>query len=180
MRFEICLSGHGGQGMVLGGKILAEAIALYQDKHVVQTQSYGPEARGGASRSEIVVSDEEIDYPKVTQLNLLLALSQESCDKYSVNLESDGILIIDPLEVKSTPKGNFKVYSIPIIQLAKNELGKTLFANIIALGAIAAISGIVNQEELTRTVLKHVPEKTKEDNQKALELGYRTGQTAIK
>lgn len=177
-RFEICLSGHGGQGMVLAGKILAEAVAIYQNKNVVQTQSYGPEARGGTSRSEIIISDQEIDYPKTTKLDLLLALNQESCNKYSSNLKEGGILIADPLGIKNIPSGNFMVYSIPITQLAKNQLGKTIFGNIIALGAIAAISEILSKEDLEKTVLKYVPEKTKDLNKKALDLGYKTGEEA--
>ena len=178
-RFEICLSGHGGQGMVLGGKILAEAIALYSDKNVVQTQSYGPEARGGASRSEIVVSDEPIDYPKITKLDLLLALSQKSCDNYIKNLKEGEILLIDPFSVKNIPQGKFRVYSIPITHLAKTEVGKIIYGNAIALGAICAISGIVSKESLEKTLLSYVPDKTREANKKALEFGYNAGKEAL-
>lgn len=179
-RFEICLAGHGGQGLVLAGKILAEALALQAGKNVVQTQSYGPEARGGASRSEIVVSDESIDYPKVTKLDLLLALGQESCDRYLSNLKEDGILIIDPLGVKNTPRGKFKVFTIPITHLAKSQLGKIIFGNIIALGAISTITGIIPKDLLEKTVLSYVPERSKEANQKALEIGCQAGKEALK
>lgn len=179
-RFEICLSGHGGQGMVLGGKILAEAIALHSDNNVVQTQSYGPEARGGASRSEIVVSDEPIDYPKITKLDLLLAFNQQSCDRYIRNLKENGILLIDPFGVKNIPKGKFRLYSISITHLAKAELGKIIYGNAIALGAICAISDIVSKESLEQVLLSYVPEKTREANKNALELGYKKGEEALK
>lgn len=179
-RFEICLAGHGGQGMVLGGRILAEALALYSGKYVVQTQSYGPEARGGTSKSEIVVSDEPIDYPKVTKLDLLLALNQESCNCYLPNVKEGGILILDPFGVKNIPQGKFKVYRIPITHLAKSELGKIIFGNVIALGAIAAISKLIPREYLEKAVLSYVPEVTREVNQKALENGYKAGEEALK
>lgn len=177
-RYEICLSGHGGQGMVLGGKILAEALALYSEKNVVQTQSYGPEARGGASRSEIVISDEPIDYPKVTHPDLLLALNQEALNRYRPNLKEGGILVIDPFGVKNIPAGKFKLYRVSVTQLAKSELGKTIFGNIIALGAIAAISKLIPKEQLEKAVLSYVPEATRELNQKALEIGYKAGEKA--
>src|SRR4030042_17730 len=94
-RFEVRLSGEGGQGMILAGVILAEAAAIYDDKNAIQTQSYGPEARGGACKSEVIISDEEIDYPKATHIDLLLALTQESCDKYIRELKQGGLLVVD-------------------------------------------------------------------------------------
>jgi len=179
-KLEICLAGSGGQGLILAGKILAEALALYGGKNTVQTQSYGPEARGGASRSEIIVSDEEIDYPKVTKPDLLLALNQESITRYLPNLKAGGTLVIDPFGVKEAPKGNFKVYSIDVTHLAKSELGKIIFGNIIALGAIAAITNLIPRETLEKGVLKYVPEATRDLNKKALEIGYRAGAEALK
>ncbi|MEK7375693.1 MAG: 2-oxoacid:acceptor oxidoreductase family protein [Candidatus Margulisiibacteriota bacterium] len=179
-RFEICLSGHGGQGMVLAGKILGQALALYTDKNVVQTQSYGPEARGGSSKSEIIVSDEEINYPKVIKLDLLVALTQESLDKYFSNLKESGILMIDPFRVKSMPKSGRKVYSIPVVQLAKAKLGRSLFANIILLGALAAVTGIVSKESLEKAVLAHVPAMTKDMNIQALAIGFEAGEESKK
>ena len=179
-RFEICLAGHGGQGMVLAGKILGEALALYSDKNVVQTQSYGPESRGGASRAEIVISDEPIYYPKVTKLDLLLALSQESVNKYAANLKENGILIIDPFGVKDLPTGKLKIYSVPIMQISKDELGKVVFGNIIALGAIATLTNIIAPESLEKSVLANVPAKFKDDNKKAFAIGLRLGQSTRK
>lgn len=174
-RYEICLSGSGGQGLILAGKILGQAIALNTNKNVVQTQSYGPEARGGASRSEVVVSDETIYYPKVIKLDLLVALTQESCDKYTQNLKDGGILIVDPLYVKSIKNEKFKVYSIPFTQIAKNELGKSIFANIIVLGALSAITNLIDKNYLEETMLSYVPKATVEANKKAFERGNGEG-----
>src|SRR4030042_4909584 len=94
-RYEIRLGGSGGQGIILMGIILAEAIGIYEGKSVAQTQSYGPEARGGSSKSEVVISDEEIDYPKAMKPDLLLAMNQKSCDDFYPDLKPDGMLIVD-------------------------------------------------------------------------------------
>ena len=113
--YEIRLSGAGGQGLILVGKVLAEAAAIYDGLNATQSQSYGPEARGGASRSEVIISDGDIDYPKAENIDLLLALTQEACDKYIADLKPDGILIVDSQMVTKIPDGNFKVVALPII-----------------------------------------------------------------
>src|SRR5210317_2115900 len=95
LHYEIRLSGAGGQGLILIGKILAEAAAIYDDMNATQSQSYGPEARGGASRSEVIISDEDIDYPKAVNIDLLLALTQESVSKYYGDLKDGGIMLVD-------------------------------------------------------------------------------------
>jgi 2-oxoglutarate ferredoxin oxidoreductase subunit gamma len=179
-RFEICLAGSGGQGLITAGKILGEAIALHTSKNVVQTQSYGPESRGGASRAELVVSDEPIYYPKVVKLDLLLALTQESIKKYLANLKAGGTLIVDPSGVKDVPAGDFKVYNIPIMQTSKAELGKVIFGNILALGAIAALTKIIPLADLETSVLSNVPERFRDDNKKALGIGFKLGTEAAK
>jgi len=178
-RFEICLSGHGGQGMVLSGKILGEALALFLGKNVVQTQSYGPEARGGKSRSEIILSEEPIDYPKIIKLDLLLAMSQESLNSYLPNLRDGGILVVDNFGVKNIPIGKYKTYRLDIALTSKNELGKIIFGNIIALGAIAAITKIIPLEQLEKAVLSNVPKATGDSNKKALEIGFKIGREAL-
>ncbi|UCF30590.1 MAG: 2-oxoacid:acceptor oxidoreductase family protein [bacterium] len=171
-RYEVRLSGAGGQGLVLGGVILAEAVSLYEGNNAVQTQSYGPEARGGASKSEVIISTEEIDYPKATQIDLLLCLTQESCDKYVVDLKEDGILIADSRMVKDLPEGNYRIYNLPIIDTAKEKVGKVFVANIVALGAIAHLVDAVSLASVEKAVLKRVPPGTEELNKKALKLGY--------
>lgn len=171
-RYEVRLSGSGGQGLVLGGVILAEAVALYEGINAVQTQSYGPEARGGASKSEVIISDSDIDYPKATKIDLLLALTQEACEKYSPDLKDGGIILADSRMVTELPKGDYKVYHLPIIDTAKEKVGKVFVANIVALGAIAGLIDEVSFESVEKAVLKRVPKGTEELNKRALKLGY--------
>jgi 2-oxoglutarate ferredoxin oxidoreductase subunit gamma len=169
-RYEIRLSGSGGQGLVFAGTILAEAIGIYDGKNVAQTQSYGPEARGGASRSDIVISSGEIYYPKSLRLDLLLALTQESCDRYFMKLKEEGILIIDSDLVNQPPARDF--YSFPFTRISKERLGTSIVANVVALGTIAALSKVVSKESLIEAVKTKAPKGTGELNLSALELGY--------
>ncbi len=179
MRYEIRLSGSGGQGMILAGLILAEAAAIYENKNATQSQSYGPEARGGASKSEVIISDEDIDYPKATNIDLLLALTQESCSKYAVDLKENGILIIDADHVKQLPKGNYRVFSLPILTAAQDKVGKLIVANIVALGALVEISKVVTSESIEAAVLSRVPRGTEELNRKALTIGIEIARAAL-
>src|SRR5512135_3588438 len=110
-RYEIRLSGSGGQGFILMGSVLAEAIGIYEGKHVAQTQSYGPEARGGSSKAEVIVSEEEIDYPKAMKVDLLLAMNQKSCDEFYSDLKPGGLLIVDSTFVTQIPVS--RAYQIP-------------------------------------------------------------------
>lgn len=171
-RYEIRFSGAGGQGLILAGVIMAEAASIYDGKQAVQSQSYGPEARGGASKSEVIISEESIDYPKATVVDALLALTQEACDKYSHDLKEGGVLLIDSDLVTKRPAGNFKVVSFPIINTAKNDVGREIVANIVALGAIVALTGVVTKESAEKAVLSRVPEAFLELNKKAFNMGY--------
>lgn len=176
-RYEIRLSGEGGQGLVLAGKILAEAAAIYDNLNATQSQSYGPEARGGASRSEVILSDEDIDYPKAVHIDLLLALTQESCDRYATDLKTNGILLVDQDAVLTTPEGSFRVYRVPIIQLARDRVGRALVANIVALGLIAGIANIVSEKALRQAIEARVPKGTEELNLKAFAVGLEHAKT---
>jgi len=171
-KYEIRLSGSGGQGLVVAGVILAEAAAIYEDKNVLQSQSYGPEARGGASKSDVIISQGEINHPKATSIDVLLSLTQKACDKYSFELKEGGILIADSELVKDLPKGKFKLYHLPIITTAKNVVGKLITANIVALGVIVEITQIVKKESIEKAVLSKVPKGTEELNKKALHVGF--------
>lgn len=168
MRYEIRLAGSGGQGLILAGIILAEAAGIYDGKFVCQTQSYGPAARGGASKAEVVISDTEIDYPKAIQPDVLLAMNQKSLDTYLSDLKPDGLLIVDATLVPEVPVDRF--IAIPFTYLAR-ELGKEMAANIVALGALAALTGAISLESMERAVLARVPEGTEELNKKALAAG---------
>lgn len=169
-RFEMRLSGSGGQGMIFASVILSKAIGIGESKNVVQSQSYGPEARGGASKSDVVVSDNEIFYPKAMKLDLLLAMTQESLDKYYPDLKEGGILIIDSSLIDDVPTDNY--FGLEFTRMARTEIGHIMVANVIALGAIAAISKLVSLEKLIEVVIAHAPKGTEDKNRKAVELGY--------
>lgn len=177
-QLEIRLSGFGGQGLITAGIILADA-AIKEGRQAVQTQSYGPEARGGASKSEVIISDTTVDYPKVKEPSVLLAMSQEACDKYIDSLRDDGILIVDSYYVKKVPETRARVYSLPITELARDKLGKVIVANIVALGVTVAITGAVSREALEKAVLSRVPKGTEELNREALALGFQLGQEQL-
>ncbi|MBI3752821.1 MAG: 2-oxoacid:acceptor oxidoreductase family protein [Deltaproteobacteria bacterium] len=171
-RYEMRFSGSGGQGMILAGIIMAEAAAIYDNKNAVQSQSYGPEARGGASKAEVIISSQPIDYPKATGIDAMLALTQEACAKYCNDIKEGGILLVDSEEVKNLPRGNFKTYSFPITSIARDELGKTIVANIIALGMITELTKIVSHEAIEKAVLARVPAAFLDLNKKALQIGF--------
>lgn len=171
-RYELRFSGSGGQGMILAGIIMAEAASIFGGKEAAQSQSYGPESRGGASKSEVIIGDEEIDYPKATNIDAMLAMTQEACTKYHKDVKEDGILLIDSDEVQTIPDGDFKLYSFPIIRTAREELGKIIVANIISLGMITELTGIVTRDQIEKAVLSRVPPAFLELNKKALQLGF--------
>lgn len=171
-RYEIRFSGSGGQGLILAGVIFAEAVAIYDGKNAVQSQSYGPEARGGASKSEVILSDDMIDFPKATAIDLMLALTQEACTKYYGDIKDGGTLLVDEDFVREIPDGNFKVIRLPVIRTASEDVGKAFVANIVAIGAIAALTGRVSREAVEKAVLSRVPKGTEDLNRKALAAGY--------
>ena len=167
---EIILSGSGGQGLILAGQILAEAV-IRDGKNAVQTQSYGPEARGGASKAEVIISNDDIDYPKVTKPDIVLAMSQEALSRYAGELDPNGTLIIDSTYVKAPAQTDARMISAPFSRLAKESLGKEMVANVVALGALAAVTGVVSMESLNQALLSRIPPGTEVLNKKALELG---------
>lgn len=168
---QISLSGTGGQGLILAGIILAEA-AIIDGKEAIQTQSYGPEARGGASKAEVLISNEPIDYPKVLSADILLVMSQEACNKYSGLVGPNGRMIIDSSLVWDIPEIAAKVIPLEITKMATEELGKVMVANIIALGALVGLTQAVSQEALKTAVLARVPKGTGKLNLQALEMGF--------
>jgi 2-oxoglutarate ferredoxin oxidoreductase subunit gamma len=171
-RYELRFSGSGGQGMILAGIIMAEAACIYDEKNAVQSQSYGPESRGGASKAEVVISDGPIDYPKATAIDCMLALTQEACSKYFKDIKDGGILLVDSDEVKELPEGNFTLYSFPIIDTARKDLGRTITANIISLGMITELTGVVTHAAMEEAVYARVPKPFLDMNKKALQLGF--------
>jgi 2-oxoglutarate ferredoxin oxidoreductase subunit gamma len=162
--------------------ILAEAIALYEGKNVVQTQSYGPESRGGASKCEIIISDGEIFYPKVMKLDILLTLTQEALDKNIIRLKKNGILIADSFLVKDIPKPNNpfrllrhkcmnKSIALPFTQIASQNLGNILVANMIALGTLVGITKLARAESVQEAIKDRINQKFWKLDNKAFNIG---------
>jgi len=161
---------------MLAGRLLAEAAVL-DDKRVVQTQSYGPEARGGKSKSDVVISTGEIDYPKATRVDVLLAMSQQSLNEYGASLKDGAALIVDSYTVDDIPHEN--AIRIPCTLLAIEQCGRKLFANVVALGAITELTGVVRWESLREAVLARVPKGTEEINERALTVGREAAREAM-
>ncbi len=176
-RYEIAFTGAGGQGMILAGLVMADAVAIVENRYAVQSAMYGPEARLGSSRSDVIISDSEIGYPKATRPDLLLVMNQDSCTKYTKLLKENGLLICDTTYVSHIPgEKNIKnLYKIPFSRIARSEFGTPLVANIMALGFISAKTGIVKKESLAEAIKRRVKEKFVNLNLKALEKGYELG-----
>ena len=174
---QIVLTGTGGQGLILAGIILAEAAVL-DGKQAIQTQSYGPEARGGASKAEVLIADEAIDYPKVQKADTVLAMSQEAFNKYSAGAGEGAKLIVDSTFVRELKETKAQLIALPITKAAREELGRDMFANIIALGAIVGLTKTVSRASLEQAVLARVPKGTEDKNRKALDLGFQLAKQA--
>lgn len=176
MRTEFRLSGSGGQGLLLAGIVLAES-AILDDKNAVQTQSYGPEARGGASKAEVVISEEDIDYPKAQDPDYLLALTSEAFKTYGPAMKKGTIIvdahIADTIETKAT------IVKVPILETAAKDLGKSVVANAVALGVLVGISGIVQLEKLEKAIVNRVPKGTEDLNLRAVRKGYELAKSAL-
>jgi 2-oxoglutarate ferredoxin oxidoreductase subunit gamma len=171
-RLEICLSGSGGQGILLAGVVLARAACLYDGKNAVQTQSYGPESRGGASACEVVIGRGEIDYPKLMKTDLLLALTQEALKKRLPQLRPGGMVLVDSVTVKELPKDVGNLHAVPFAQLAVSEFGNALVANMIALGTLVGLSGVASRDAVKAALATGVREKFREINLRALDRGF--------
>lgn len=172
---EIRLGGFGGQGIITAGKIVGKAAAIFDKKNAVFTQSYGPEARGGACSSEVVVSEEDIAFPKVQTPDIVILMSQEAYVKFGNNLPKGAIMLTDSELVKmdKKPEG-VEVYSLPATSIA-NELGKRMVANIVMIGFLAGIDNAISEKALRESVLSSVPKGTEELNTKAFEKGLEHG-----
>lgn len=178
MRKEIRIAGFGGQGVIMAGIIVGKAASLFDGINAVQTQSYGPEARGGASKCEVVISDEEINYPKVESPDILVAMSHEALLKYIVDMKDNGILILDPGNIDESEvedfvkEHNITVYRASATETAVNDIGLKIVANIVMVGAITKITEIISKEAAIKAVESSVPKGTEEKNLAAFEAGY--------
>lgn len=177
-QYEIRLAGLGGQGLILAGIIVAEAAGIYDGKIVAQTQAYGAAARGGFSRSDVVISDEEINYPKASELDLLLAMSQDACDENCQYLKPEGILIIDSTYVSQND--DMPAYAIPFTRIAREKFSRENVANIVALGAMSQLFTHISESAMEKAVLRRVPKQFTELNKKAFQAGIEAAQAEIK
>ena len=170
-RFEIRIAGFGGQGVVTIGKVLGSAFTIHEGINSTNTHSYGPESRGGACRSEVVVSRGKIHYPSVRRADVLVALSQTALDKYVADLKEDGILLIDPNSVKDVP-ANLRPYQVPAMEIAQ-PVGNIKFQNSVVLGALTALlDTMLKKESLISAITENLPPQTLEKNMEAFEAGW--------
>ncbi|MCK4592928.1 2-oxoacid:acceptor oxidoreductase family protein [bacterium] len=166
-------AGSGGQGLMTSGRILAQAAGLYDGRVVIQTQSYGPEARGGAAKSEVCISDDSINNLKPSRIDVLVAMNQGSCDKYIGALKPDGILIADSSFVDQPPREDG--FGFPFTFYCRDTLGNPVVANIMALGYLLALTGVTSQKAVERALASGVPDRFLELNLRALSDGMREG-----
>jgi 2-oxoglutarate ferredoxin oxidoreductase subunit gamma len=169
-KIEIRISGLGGQGVVLAGRILGEA-AVYSGKNAVQTQSYGAEARGSAAKSEVIISDGKIGFPIVRKCDILIAMSQEAVEKNVKALKEGGLLLIDSTTIKSVPKIKARIFKLPATETSEKVFGQKLYANIIMLGALTKITNIVSEKALEKAIIDTIPEKAVAINIQAYKKG---------
>lgn len=178
MRKEIRIAGFGGQGVILAGIIVGKAASLFDGINAVQTQSYGPEARGGASKTEVVLSDDEIHYPKVISPDILVAMSHEALLAYVWDLKDGGTLIIDPDMIDESEIGDFvrdhniNLYYARVTKTAMNDIGLKIVANIVMVGAISKITSVISHDAAKEAILQSVPPGTEKKNIQAFEAGY--------
>jgi 2-oxoglutarate ferredoxin oxidoreductase subunit gamma len=178
LKKEIRICGFGGQGIMLAGFIIGKAASVFMDYHAVQSQSYGPEARGGAARSEVIISDEKIGYPRPMGIDLLVALSQEAFDTYCNDIRDDAVIIVDPDLVKDHDIGR-PIYKIHAQRIAE-ELGNKIVTNIVMVGASTAIFGLLEPDAVKEAIIDSVPKKFTQLNVEAFERGLEAGRNAVK
>jgi len=180
VRVEVRFAGFGGQGIIKSGIIVAAAASIHADKNAVQTQSYGPESRGGACKSEVVISEEEIDFPKVVEPDVLVVMSQHAYNDYAEDVKSGGTVILDPGMIpREKSLKNLKVYRVPATKIAE-ELGRKIVANIVMLGAFTAITELLDEKALKESIKENIPKGTEELNLAAFEKGFEYGKTVKK
>jgi len=181
MRKEIRLSGSGGQGLQLIGKILAEALGVFEGKNVVQGSSYGGQVRGGSSRSDVLVdsADAEIDFPEVIKADILLAMTQEAVDEYAGMVKPDGLIILDTTFVKQPPESAARVVQYPFTLETKKRLGTELPTNVVALAVLAALGNLARKESLQQAISALTPAGKRELNLNALNFGYELAESGL-
>jgi len=176
-QISLRFSGFGGQGIILSAVIIASGAVMHEGKAAVQTQSYGPESRGGATKADAILSDTEINYPLINKTDVLIALSQESLEKYINDTHENSLVIIDPLFIKKAPGSDhhIRLIEIPSAKLA-DELGSRLVANMIILGAVVALTSVISQEALEESIKGNTAPAFHELNISGMRVGVRYAQ----
>ena len=176
---EIRVAGFGGQGVILSAIVLGKAASIYQGEFATMTQNFGPEARGGACSAQLMLSDQPVLYPYVTQPDVLVVMSQEAYTKFAPELKDGGTLLIerDLVRVSEMP-AQTKIYSIPATRIAE-ELGKRMVLNIVMVGFFAAVTRLLEAEAVRKAIADSVPSSFRELNLKAFDKGYEYGQAAL-
>lgn len=176
-RYRIVFSGSGGQGVITSAIILAEAAVLWENLSAVQTQAYGAAARGGATRSDVIISDSTINFPKVNQPNILVCLTQEAYNRFYPIIRPGGLLITDQRYVKTERKVDAVQYEFPLFKTVMEKIGKPLVFNICMLGTVIGLTDIVQPGSIMKVLEKRIPDAFIEMNRKALSLGMELAQT---
>jgi len=174
-RVRIVFSGSGGQGVITAAILLAEAAVLYEGLEATQSQSYGPEARGGATRSDVIITDRPIRFPKVIQPNILICLTQESYNKFCGIIRPGGMLLTDSRFVTTERKVDARQFELPMFRTVMDKIGKPIVFNIFMLGTLIGLTDLMRAESIMKVLEKRIPSHFLEMNRKALELGLELG-----
>ncbi|MHC5037547.1 MAG: 2-oxoacid:acceptor oxidoreductase family protein [Planctomycetota bacterium] len=175
-RDEIRVSGFGGQGVILTAHIIGKAATLFQGRHATMTQAFGPEARGSACSAQVLLDDSPILYPYLRKAGILITLSQEAFNKFFPELDEDGLLLYEEDLVKTgTLPPNLRAFAIPATRLAEEKIGRSLFTNIVMIGFLAAVGGVLEPNALKKAVETSVPRGTEKLNLEAFKTGFRYG-----
>ena len=171
-RFELRIAGLGGQGIVTAGVMIGRSASVFGGKNVTLAQSYGPESRGGASKVDVIVSDEKIDYPKVRKPSLVAVMSQEAYRKNIADLDGNTIVVIDPDMVQEDPSNHIaRIYRVPATRIA-DGLGKRIVANMVMVGAIVGLTNMVDTASVEKAISRYTPRGTEQLNVTAFRSGY--------
>lgn len=171
-RTRLVFSGSGGQGVITAAILLAEAAVIHEDMNATQSQSYGAAARGGATRSDVIISDEEINFPVVTQPNILVCLTQEAYTSFASEVRPGGTVLTDSRFVETTRKVDARQIELPMYETVMKEIGKPIVFNICVLGALLGLTELVKQESVQKAISGRVPADFLAMNTRALTIGY--------
>ncbi len=172
-RQELTIAGVGGQGSILAGVILGTAAVTYDKKYAVQTQAYSAELRGGFAATWIVVSDEPVVFPRVTRPDILVAQAQDSINRFATVLKTEGVLIFDSDLIPSVPDKIEKAYGIQATSLARSRFQAPIVCNMIMLGALCKVTGVVSRQAFETAISEGVPKGKEELNLNAFDIGYK-------